>query len=236
MTLKLWDVSELSQVETAPPPPATAPFDADAAKQHQQAWAVYLGLPVETTNSLGMRLVFIPPGEFDMGLTRAEIDEELSIIEGSGQWTVEMVRSSGPRQRVKIAKPFYLQKYETTVGEYRKFVQATSHKTRIEQYQDPQSKWHDKPHHVGLKKPNAWGLHDMPRNVDEWCADLWQRDDPREPSPEASSGPLSSDPRVVRSGSFELCYRAYFYSAARNRAEPSPGRGSLGFRVVCEIQ
>jgi formylglycine-generating enzyme required for sulfatase activity len=61
--------------------PAVAPFDAATANKHQEAWADYLGLPVETTNSLGMRLVLIPPGEFDMGLTQAEIDQELSIIE-----------------------------------------------------------------------------------------------------------------------------------------------------------
>ena len=50
-----------------PPPLAIAPFDADQAKKHQQAWADYLGVPVEITNSIGMMLVLIPPGEFLMG-------------------------------------------------------------------------------------------------------------------------------------------------------------------------
>ena len=52
------------------PPPAVAPFDAMQAKQHQQAWADHLGEPVETTNSIGMKFVVIPPGEFKMGLGR----------------------------------------------------------------------------------------------------------------------------------------------------------------------
>ncbi len=43
------------------PPPAIAPFDAEQAKQHQEAWAKYLGVPVEYTNSLGMRFRLIPP-------------------------------------------------------------------------------------------------------------------------------------------------------------------------------
>ena len=46
------------------PPPAVAPFDAKKAKEHQAAWAKHLGVPVEITNSIGMKLVLIPPGEF----------------------------------------------------------------------------------------------------------------------------------------------------------------------------
>ena len=46
---------------------AIAPFNADEARKHQEAWARYLGVPVEITNSIGMKLVLIPPGEFMMG-------------------------------------------------------------------------------------------------------------------------------------------------------------------------
>ena len=48
------------------PPPAVAPFDAAAAKAHQEAWSKYIGQPVVTTNSIGMKLAIIPPGEFQM--------------------------------------------------------------------------------------------------------------------------------------------------------------------------
>jgi len=51
------------------PPPAVAPFDAAKAREHQAAWAKHLGVPVEETNSLGMKLALIlrdvgpaPPG------------------------------------------------------------------------------------------------------------------------------------------------------------------------------
>ena len=49
------------------PPLATAPFTAAAAREHQEAWAKHLGQPREVTNSIGMKLVLIPPGEFMMG-------------------------------------------------------------------------------------------------------------------------------------------------------------------------
>src|SRR5208283_205181 len=45
------------------PPPAIAPFDAKKAKEHQEAWAKYRGVLVEITNSIGMKLLLIPPGE-----------------------------------------------------------------------------------------------------------------------------------------------------------------------------
>lgn len=37
------------------PPIAVAPFDATQARQHQDAWANHLGVPVEFTNSIGMK-------------------------------------------------------------------------------------------------------------------------------------------------------------------------------------
>lgn len=37
------------------PPIAVAPFDATQARQHQDAWANHLGVPVEFTNSIGRK-------------------------------------------------------------------------------------------------------------------------------------------------------------------------------------
>jgi formylglycine-generating enzyme required for sulfatase activity/serine/threonine protein kinase len=98
------------------PPPAVAPFDATKAKQHQDAWAKYLGVPVEMTDSIGMKLVLIPPGEFDMGSTHEEVEWASAYGKKykESQWYFDQVSSESPRHRVKIAKPFYLGKYQVT--------------------------------------------------------------------------------------------------------------------------
>src|SRR5262245_22228655 len=50
-----------------PPAAPRFPFNADAARAYQKAYADWLGLPLEWTNDLGMTFVLIPPGTFLMG-------------------------------------------------------------------------------------------------------------------------------------------------------------------------
>jgi formylglycine-generating enzyme required for sulfatase activity len=104
------------------PAPAVAPFDAAKAREHQETWAKHLGVPVEQTNSIGMKLVLIPPGEFDMGSTPEEI--AWALEEGKKaklpEWYFNGVQYEAPRHRVRITKPFYLGMYPVTQGEYAK--------------------------------------------------------------------------------------------------------------------
>jgi formylglycine-generating enzyme required for sulfatase activity len=103
------------------PPLARAPFDAEQAKQHQQRWAEHLGEPVEMTNSIGMKFVLIPAGEFAMGSTPEEIAAETEWgKKKESQGYLDQVPAEGPRHPVKITKPFYLGMYQVTQGEYEK--------------------------------------------------------------------------------------------------------------------
>jgi formylglycine-generating enzyme required for sulfatase activity len=102
------------------PPLAIAPFDGTKAKEHQEAWAKYLGMPVEMANSLGMRFVLIPPGEFDMGSTEAEVAK---LVEESKAMKLESAHferllAETPKHRVRITKPVYLGQCEVTQAEY----------------------------------------------------------------------------------------------------------------------
>jgi len=102
------------------PPLAVAPFDDKEGRAIQSQWAEYLNVPVVQANSIGMKLVLIPPGECDIGSTPDEVTRLLE--EGKQQditqWFLDRIRSEAPRHRVKITEPFCLGLCEVTQAEY----------------------------------------------------------------------------------------------------------------------
>ena len=107
-----------------PGPAANAAFD---AKEAQEASAKQLGVPVETVNSIGMKLRFIPPGKSMMGSSKEEIDYWLK--RSGNDWVNEKLLGEGPQHEVEITQPFYMGQTDVTVGQFRQFVQATGYQT-----------------------------------------------------------------------------------------------------------
>jgi formylglycine-generating enzyme required for sulfatase activity len=82
------------------------------------------------TNSLGMTLVRIEPGEFLMGSTKAQIDKLLKLFPDTKR---EWCDAEQPQHPVKITRPFYLAAHQVTVGQFRRFVESSGYKTEAEQ-------------------------------------------------------------------------------------------------------
>ncbi len=101
------------------PPIAVAPFNELTAKQHQKRWAKYLRVPVVETNSIGMKLVLIPPGEFQMGSPKEVIEEEMRRHAGDG-WYRDRLPGEGPQHLVRITKPYLIGMTDVTQEEYQR--------------------------------------------------------------------------------------------------------------------
>lgn len=98
----------VSAVAPESPPIAIAPFDAAQAKAHQDVWASHLGVPVEITNSIGMKFILIPPGRFTMGSQPEEEMETAGRNSGSAK----------PAHQVTISNSLFFGMHEVTKSQW----------------------------------------------------------------------------------------------------------------------
>jgi len=144
------------------PPLAKSPFNTEQAKAFQLQWAEHVGKQLVYTNSIGMKLRLLPPGEFTMGRTEEEFDRLLGVIKndpemakhymGTVTWSMLMM----PAHRVRLTKPFYMATTEVTVRQFRRFVEKSGYTTEAEQGLN-----HGKPYKgrrpiCTWRKPMAW--------------------------------------------------------------------------------
>ena len=135
---KGWGVRRPPDRSEAAPPLAVAPFDKQQARRHQEAWAEYLGVPVEREVELGggetLTMVLIPPGEFLMGSTEKEIRGLLQEADKRNlpRPYVARISREGPQHRVQITPAFYMGKYEVTVRQFRQLVDGTKYQANCE--------------------------------------------------------------------------------------------------------
>ena len=101
------------------PSPAVGLLDAKQAKEQQAVCAEQLGVPVEITNSIGMKLALIPSGEFQMGSPAEAIDAELRLHGYNGPWA-RLLPGELPQHRVRITKPYRLGVTEVTQEQYQR--------------------------------------------------------------------------------------------------------------------
>ena len=91
----------------------------------------------------------------------------------------------------------------------------------------------NKPHPVGQKKPNPWGLYDMHGNVREWVQDVYG-DYPATVVTDPK-GPPAGSLRVFRGGSWNGSLH-FCGSGQRDRHSGETRDGALGFRLALSPQ
>jgi formylglycine-generating enzyme required for sulfatase activity len=77
-------------------------------------------------NSIGMDLVRIPAGHFTMGATATEVGRQ---------------SDEGPPHKVLISRSFYVAAHETTVAQFRAFVESTHYPTEAERKETGAQRW-----------------------------------------------------------------------------------------------
>ncbi len=80
-------------------------------------------------NNLGMEFVRLPAGEYRRGFDRGEPNEFELLHRYS---TEPNTNREGPAHRVVLTRPFEVARTEVTVGQFRRFVQATGYVTDAE--------------------------------------------------------------------------------------------------------
>jgi len=90
---------------------------AEIVKLAAQYGMEFLG-PVFIINTIGMRLVQVLPGDFQMGSPDSDVDAK---------------PDEKPQHRVKITKLFWIGMHQVTRGQFRKFVEETGYTTEYEE-------------------------------------------------------------------------------------------------------
>jgi formylglycine-generating enzyme required for sulfatase activity len=211
----------------------------------------------------GVPYAWIPPGEFQMGCPVDQFcqeDEKPSrlVAISSGFWLGKTEVTQAAYDRIIRAAPsrYYgaefpvdnvnwieAQQYCSAVGgrlpteaEWEYAARAGSVEAL---YGDlDEIAWHNenserKTHPVGMKQPNAWGLHDMFGNVSEWTGD-WYSSNYYEtrPVPDLDPlGPATGKERVLR-GTSRTGVRFLIRASYRFRELPSLRSDTIGFRCT----
>jgi len=85
---------------------------------------------VDLGGGVKMTFVLVPAGSFTMGSTEAEIKAVLAKWPGIPE--EQFTAHEKPPHKVTLSKAFYMGKHEVTVGQFRRFVEATGYETDAE--------------------------------------------------------------------------------------------------------
>ncbi len=134
--------TELKHVRKAEEIPAGS-LTPQQVVQMQLDAAEKFGVPTELRMADRLVLKLIPPGSFQMGSSRDEIDLLPLDDWFFKRWQRERMYNESPRHVVEISQPFYLAAHETTIAQFRRFVNATGYRTSAETDEEGGYGWRD---------------------------------------------------------------------------------------------
>ncbi len=109
-----------------------APFSSQEAADGQKKWAEYLQRPVRVNNSIGMPMVLIPPGEFEMGLSEGSPAPQAKESSWRFKPPSEIESEQLPVHRVRITKLLFFGATEVTRDQFERFVDRSGYVTDAE--------------------------------------------------------------------------------------------------------
>lgn len=109
------------------------------------------------------------------------------------------------------------------------FYGSKENESELESYAWIYSNSEGKPHEVGTKKANPWGLYDMYGNVQEWCND-WYENPYALNTKKDPMGPESGSSRVIRGGAWGD-YINTVRTTYRNASGEENKNNGTGFRI-----
>ena len=102
------DPQSATSASSAQPPPSTA------------------APPTMLVDSLGMRFVLVPAGEFTMG-SEEPLEALAAAYPDLERRRFQEIGDEAPAHRVRITRPFYLGQHEVTVGQFRRFLERSGY-------------------------------------------------------------------------------------------------------------
>ncbi len=126
----VWWFIEPRKSQTQAVTPAIAAYPLADPAAYQRQWAKHFDLPVTVTDETDIAFAFIPPGRFRMGTPDVELDALLAPQpDGELRTKIEAEKS----RPIEIATHFYLGATEVTIGQFRRYIDATKRTTQAEE-------------------------------------------------------------------------------------------------------
>ena len=202
--------------------------------------------------------VWIPPGEFTMGLEGASNKTPHTVLLDGffiDKWEVvqkdyERLRGANPSKFIGENHPVdqvnwyeakgYCAKLGKRLPTEAEWEKAARGGTQTLYFwggeMNPEYAWFDDnsgehTHPVGTRKPNAYGVYDTPGNVWEWVADWYEKKYYERSPAKNPKGPAKGEERGLRGGSWYSSER-HLTTATRYWSDPHVRNSNFGFRCA----